>query len=436
MAGCFVDMLIKYLHVPPSLIKILDREDKTSALNSLIKQGLEFIQVHITQDNLSHWICSHSRAGDIIIDLTVNVDTISFLEICQNQGIHYINAALEQWQDPLTKGSLADQTLYTRHRDLQRAGFNPQGPTSILDCGANPGLVSHFAKEALHILAKEQGLESINLTYPDLARKLGVQTIHISEWDRQESSLRRIPLEFANTWSVEGLLEESLAPAELGWGTHEEDFPPDGQFHSEGPGNQIFLEQPGCITMVQSWVPSGPIKGYVIRHGESFTLSRFFTLEENGKVIYRPTVHYAYKLNETAEDSMAEWIESGYILPKKMTILTHHLDRGRDELGVLLMGDFGARWFGSLLDLTEANNLLPGHNATTLQVAAGLLSGLDAILREPQRGVLFPEDLNHERALEVARPFLGPLVHKNCDWKPILKPGQKGLWQFQNLRLS
>ena len=100
------------------------------------------------------------------------------------------------------------------------------------------------------------------------------------------------------------------------------------------------------------------------------------------------------------------------------------------------MGDFGARWFGSLLDLTEANNLLPGHNATTLQVAAGLLSGLDTILREPQRGVLFPEDLNHERALEVARPFLGPLVYKNCDWKPILKPGQKGLWQFQNLRLS
>ena len=58
---------------------------------------------------------------------------------------------------------------------------------------------------------------------------------------------------------------------------------------------------------------------------------------------------------------------------------------GRDEMGCLLMGhDFKAWWIGSLLDIEETRRLVPGQNATTLQVAASVLGALFWMIRNPQ----------------------------------------------------
>ena len=57
--------------------------------------------------------------------------------------------------------------------------------------------------------------------------------------------------EFVNTWSPEGLYEEGIAPAELGWGTHEKTLPPGAIKHSEGPQNQILMRSKGINTFVR-----------------------------------------------------------------------------------------------------------------------------------------------------------------------------------------
>ena len=69
---------------------------------------------------------------------------------------------------------------------------------------------------------------------------------------------------------------------------------------------------------------------------------------------------------------------------------------GIDELGVLLMGHgLTTYWTGSQLDIHEARKLVPGQNATTLQVAAAVLGGhnarrlLQAFLQEQRAGVEF-----------------------------------------------
>jgi homospermidine synthase len=68
-------------------------------------------------------------------------------------------------------------------------------------------------------------------------------------------------------------VEEGQAPAELGWGTHEKELPYDAITHDkEGPKNQICLQTKGIDALVRSFVPSGPIIGMVIRHGESFSI--------------------------------------------------------------------------------------------------------------------------------------------------------------------
>ena len=118
---------------------------------------------------------------------------------------------------------------------------------------------------------------------------------------------------------------------------------------------------------------------------------------------------------------------------------------GVDELGVLLMGNAkGIYWFGSRLSIKQARRLLPHNNATSLQVVAGVLAGLVWALRNPNAGVVEPEDIDHELVLSIATPYLGELVGVYGDWSPLQERGwlfseeldRDDPWQFVNFRVT
>lgn len=74
-----------------------------------------------------------------------------------------------------------------------------------------------------------------------------------------------------------------------------------------------FRNLQGVNTKVRSWVPSlvdgaeGDIIGMVIRHGEAFSMSDYFTVySSNNEPIYRPTVHYAYVPSDETVNSLEE----------------------------------------------------------------------------------------------------------------------------------
>ncbi len=198
--------------------------------------------------------------------------------------------------------------------------------------------------------------------------------------------------EFVNTWSIEGFYEEGTAPAELGWGTHERRLPRNAHTPIGGPGNQIFLAQPGIRTFVHSWVPAGgPIIGMVVRHAESFTISDHLTVWEDTiegrRAVYRPTVHYAYMPCDNAILSLYELTMRNFQLQPKLRIMSDEITSGIDELGVLLMGHGLTTWWtGSQLDIHEARQLVPGQNATTLQVAAARAGRPGLHDRQPEQG--------------------------------------------------
>ena len=56
--------------------------------------------------------------------------------------------------------------------------------------------------------------------------KLGVKVIHCSERDTQITDQPKQVDEFVNTWCIEGLREEGITTAEMGWGTHEKNCRP------------------------------------------------------------------------------------------------------------------------------------------------------------------------------------------------------------------
>ena len=77
-----------------------------------------------------------------------------FCEWCRDHNVRYLNTSVEVW-DPyldLQTTHPVDRTLYVRHMQLRRMmarGAANDGATAVVEHGANPGLVSHFVKQAL-----------------------------------------------------------------------------------------------------------------------------------------------------------------------------------------------------------------------------------------------------------------------------------------------
>jgi homospermidine synthase len=118
---------------------------------------------------------------------------------------------------------------------------------------------------------------------------------------------------------------------------------------------------------------------------------------------------------------------------------------GVDELGALLMGHKrGAYWFGSRISVHEARKLAPYNNATSIQVAAGVMGGVVWAMENPRAGIVDPDDLDFQRVLEIANPYLGQVVGEYSDWTPLAgrnHPFPEDLdtsdpWQFKNFRVA
>jgi homospermidine synthase len=173
-------------------------------------------------------------------------------------------------------------------------------------------------------------------------------------------------------------------------------------------------------TWVRSWVPAGEIRGLVIRHGESYTMSDHLTVWNDGRATYRPTVHYAYCPSDVAIMSIHELLMRNYEMQPEQRILNDEIVQGEDQLGVLLMGhDYNAWWTGSILDIHEARRKVPHQSATTLQVAASVLAAVKWMIAEPMQGIKVPDELPHDFILDAASPYLGTIWSDAVDWDPL-----------------
>jgi homospermidine synthase len=466
VSQCTLPLLLRELELQPARVTVLDMVDNRARIADELAKGVQYVVDQITPDNLGEVLGRHVGAGDICIDLAWNIDGNEILQWCRDHGVRYLNTSVELWDPYEDAASIhpLDRTLYVRHMRMRRMvaswGDN-RGPSAVVEHGANPGLVSHFTKQALGeigaaalrdgLAADAAGVEAAlaDDRYADLAHLLGVKVVHVSERDTQITDRPKEVDEFVNTWSVEGFREEGVAPAEMGWGTHERRLPPNAYQHSgEGPGNQICLGEMAHKTWVRSRVPSGEIVGMVIRHGEAFTICDHLTVWDGDRPVYRPTVHYAYCPSDSGVVSFLELEMRRYELQPRQRILNDEIVSGRDELGVLLMGHpYKSWWTGSQLSIEEARALVPHQSATTVQVAASILGAVVWMIEHPDEGVRVPDDLPWRRVLEIAYPYLGTCWSGPIDWDPVSSRADHydrwsgrywdldDPWQFTNFRL-
>lgn len=430
----------------------------------------EHIQLGLTRENYRD-VLDSILSIDLIIDLSVHVDSLSIIEYCHARGLNYISTALEDWDDyPSWKGTIDDITqrtlAYKQYQIMDK--YPAPSATMLIDHGMNPGLITHFVKRALVELAAANGIKcdrksggssgdssdsssDINTTpgwpwgwflgggavtresagiptsandyvnascFASIAQQLGLQTIHCSERDTQITNKRITADTFTCTWSPIGFYEEVTDPSQMGWGTSESTLPPDAiRYESE-----LFLPTRGIETFARSYEPfGGELVGNVVPHGESSTIVNYLTIgTSRTNATYRPSMYYVYNSCPAAMQSLANLKVRNYdMMPNFHVLESQEIISGYDSVGALMLFDVRNSFFsGTSIDNKFAKTISPYINATTIQVACGVLSGVDWIVRNPNEGICWPESVPYERVFELSGAFLGDITCKEVPWKP------------------
>ena len=430
---------------------VVDPSDKDRAL--LDERGLRFEQVALTRDHYREVLTPLRTAGvgqGFCVNLSVDTSSRDIMALARELGCLYVDTVAEPWAGfyfDRTQGPAARTNYALREQILSLRRETPGGPTAVSCCGANPGMVSWFVKQALLNVAGDLGLAFDEPTtredWAGLMRQAGVKGIHIAERDTQRATSEKPMDVFVNTWSVEGFVSEGMQPAELGWGTHETWMPENAGTH--GPhAPAIFLLQPGANTRVRTWCPTpGPQYGFLVTHNEAISIADFFTVREGARAVYRPTCHYAYHPCNEAVLSLHEMFgQAGRVQDQHHILDENEIVDGIDELGVLLYGHArNAYWYGSQLSIEETRRIAPYQNATGLQVTSAVLAGMVWALENPEAGIVEADEVDFRRCLEIQTPYLGPVNGFYTDWTPL--DGRPGFfpedidpsdpWQFRNV---
>src|SRR5208282_6454720 len=162
---------------------VIDPEDKDRHL--LDERGIRFIHQAVTRDNYRHLLTPLLTAGGgqgFCVNLSVDTSSLDIMELCREIGALYIDTVVEPWVGFYFDSKLgpeARSNYALRETILAARRKKPGGPTAVSCCGANPGMVSWFVKQALLNLAADldgKSAEPKNREqWGKLAERLGVK---------------------------------------------------------------------------------------------------------------------------------------------------------------------------------------------------------------------------------------------------------------------
>lgn len=448
--GC-LPLLERHFKFDKERCVVIDPSDRDRKL--LDERGIRFIHSGLTEKNYKEILTPLLKSGtgrSFCVNLSVDTSSLDIMRLCRDLDTHYIDTVVEPWAGFYfdESKSTADRSNYAlRETILEEQRLNPGGITAVSCCGANPGMVSWFVKQALVNLATDLQIPFTPPTTRDewalLMQKTGVKGIHIAERDTQRGKSPKPANNFVNTWSVEGFVSEGMQPAELGWGTFEKWIPTNGKQHETGCQAAIYLQQPGANTRVKTWCPTlGAQYGRLVTHNEAISIADYFSVGKGKNPTYRPTCHYAYHPANDAVLSLEEMFgRGGERQPEHHILDENEIADGMDELGVLLYGHAkNAYWYGSQLTIEETRAIAPYQNATGLQVTSAVIAGMAWALENPKAGIVEADEMDYKRCLELQRPYLGPVNGFYTDWTPIKDANkffkqdldESDPWQFKN----
>ncbi|MDB5521918.1 MAG: Homospermidine synthase, partial [Tardiphaga sp.] len=127
------------------------------------QHNVTFLQQAITRDNYREVLVPLLTAGGgqgFCVNLSVDTCSVDIMEMCREIGSLYIDTVIEPWlgfyfdksagPEKRSNYALRETLLAAKHK-------SPGGTTAVSTCGANPGMVSWFVKQALLDIARDTG---------------------------------------------------------------------------------------------------------------------------------------------------------------------------------------------------------------------------------------------------------------------------------------
>ena len=426
-----------------------------------------FIVADVTKDNYIEVFGNIVSKGDMFIDFADTVGTKDICRWCADNGIMYINTGEADW--PYRWYSILEENLIKQDMKKEYAHINQP---IVLQHGNNPGLVSHFVKEALEyivekqfkpgginkIIRKNKGSKNVEgLSYEELkllikegkfnelAMKLGVRMIHVSDIDLQQILDDYVDKKLYNTWCPETFIFEMLSESTCNIGLHEElKFDDPCNFADKKNGFLQFADM-AIHKKCNSLYPDGAFRGYLVPHEETLTIANGLEVKEsNGdeiNTVYRPTVMFVYKPCDYADryfqnakvndypnpdpnkpqdcEEGENCIIHGYEYPKDYEIVYgEKITSGTEYVGVLILGEhFDPVWVGNRIELSYLYKNSKGSYWQTPTVTPVAVSALAAVCwmisNKSQGGIYFPDDIkDYKYIIKLAEKYISKTVYK------------------------
>jgi homospermidine synthase len=396
-------------------------------LDKLLK-GRDHIvhKTHLTESNYRS-LLNGMNEKTLLVNLSVNVDSIMLLKFCKEKKAHYIDASLEQYEQM----SHIDPEKVDRYSEFKKNNLYHQNieaihavegsrKTRIISCGMNPFGVNQFVKKALIEYGKTRGHKLVRGNYAKLAHDLGLKEIQVVEYDSQKLKVQARRDKFINTWSAIGFEEEASDNVMISL-NNEDMLDMSQNYHLIKPTEKEaqkthirFLPIRGMNMMRESTTldrEGNPFSysGMLIPHAELITLSEF--LQYRGDA---PTCMYVYRPCDEAIKSLHYFKENNYKnLPEWEVVRNKDVIQGFDSIGALLEFENGDRYGGwTVCDQEDVLRLGIKSNCTTLQVAGFMLASIKWIIFNKQKGINNAETIPHKFLFKHAEKYLGKIYFK------------------------
>ncbi|MFA5687443.1 MAG: saccharopine dehydrogenase NADP-binding domain-containing protein [Bacilli bacterium] len=382
----------------------------------------------VTFENYKEIYSKYLNKGDALLDFSEGIKNIDSFSWCLEKGVYYLSTSESCWPHEDSSFSLyANFVEIKKLRKKYKRGY----PSTVLQYGCNPGLVSTYAKLALHEIINCSTHEDIvnkktflldlikQDKYAQVAKLLEIETIIISDHDTSSvNGLDDKNTTLYNTWSPSGLYDEAFSRVELSLGTN---FNHSKILKSVYKYNQkdgyCMLNKIGVETLEETYAPNGKFFGHIIAHEETISLGSYFALTNIFKKLkYMPSVYFIYRPSEIALSGLAKAKLSGNKAPTSYVRLSDTLTRGEEYVGVIMHSSkYGNYYLGSGVEINKLRSVYPQETPTIIQVTASCVAAFKWMIDHPYEGIVLPEEIPVEFIVKNTKKYLGDYVFEKID---------------------
>jgi len=385
-----------------------------------LKPDLQHIKAAINESNVEQLIQPLLDSTVLVIDLTVNVETIDIIVLCKRAGSMYINSSLEKYNKDESNMDPEKTTLYYQEICLQNAisNISTPNPTILHSMGMNPGAISSLMYQAIETYCRTYRPDLLDAFNNGEINKVASEVVdmgHISEYDNQIVNKEFKSGWMINSWSSHGYVAEALCTSFIS-----SELPISGYVKSKFNPRIYYspeLKSMDCTTNSICLYPDGtPFEyiGRMITHFEVVSLSEYMALGN-----YVPRLSYVYSSSPISQKCLEDILNNEYKEPSEYYVFNQQDVINKDSfdsLGACVYFRDGRKfWCGSVLTNNQTMKLLGSKtpvNATQLQVAIAILAGIEWMLENPERGVITAEEIPHKYILQRCIPYWGNFFNR------------------------